>query len=90
MARAFCSGCMSWQTVDSAWRALWIVGDGDLLVTHPEHSCDLDFERPDTVFACGQGSAMVLVERYLQTGCFDRVPFTPTDPDCSAASHCHH
>ena len=67
---AFCSGCLRTQPVDAHWLALWIDGDGDLRVTAPGRGCDLDYERPGTVFACGQGSALVLTERYLHTRSF--------------------
>jgi hypothetical protein len=70
MPTAFCSGCLRTQPVDRNWRALWIDGDGDLHITAPEHACDLDFERPNTVFACGEGSALALVERYLHSRSF--------------------
>jgi hypothetical protein len=62
---AYCSGCMQEELVDKSWLALWIDSDGDLRITQLEKGADLDFERPDTVFACGQGSALVLTERYL-------------------------
>jgi hypothetical protein len=65
MATAFCSGCLRIEPIDKNWRALWIDSDGDLCISSPEHGCDLDFERPRTVFACGQGSALTLTERYL-------------------------
>lgn len=70
MKTAFCSGCMRDQPVDANWVALWIDGDGDLRITAPEKGCDIDYERPDTVFACGQGSALVLTERYLHSRSF--------------------
>jgi hypothetical protein len=58
------------EPVDERWRALWIDSDGDLRLTKLERAGDMDFERPDTVFACGQGSALVLVERYLHHASF--------------------
>lgn len=70
MRTAFCSGCMRMEPVDANWVALWIDSDGDLLMTSPERGGSLDFERPGTVFACGQGSALVLTERYLHRANF--------------------
>ena len=67
---AFCSGCVAIEPVDANWRALWIDPDGGLKITDPERGCDLDYERPNTVFACGQGSALALTERYLQSAGF--------------------
>lgn len=71
---AFCSGCMCVQRVDANWRALWIDSDGDLIATRPEFECNLDFERPRTAFACGQGAALRIVERYLHAGTFELAP----------------
>lgn len=71
MRTAWCSACMRFETVDANWRALWIDSDGDLRVGQPERGCDLDFERPNTIFACGEGTALVLTERYLHTRNFD-------------------
>ena len=68
--QAYCSACMRTQAVDVHWVALWIDSDGDLRITRPEKGCELDYERPDTVFACGQGSALALTERYLHWGDF--------------------
>jgi hypothetical protein len=58
------------EPVDKSWRALWIDADGDLRISSPEKGCDLDFERPGTVFACGEGSALALTERYLHSTSF--------------------
>jgi hypothetical protein len=69
-AKAYCHGCGCVQAVDANWRALWIRSDGDLITTWPEHACDIDFERPGTAFACGQGAALRIVERYLHSGSF--------------------
>lgn len=66
---AYCSGCMRVEPVDAHWRALWIDSDGDLRVSALEHS-GVYFERSGTVFACGQGSALKLIERYLHSASF--------------------
>jgi len=58
------------ELVDKHWLALYIDADGRLVCAPPERGCDIDYERPDTVFACGQGSALVLFERYLHTRSF--------------------
>jgi len=67
---AWCSACMRYERVDRHWLALYIDSDGRLITAQPERGCDIDYERPDTVFACGQGSALVLFERYLHTRSF--------------------
>ena len=67
---AFCSGCMRVEAVDAHWLALWIDSEGRMTMSLPERGCDIDYERPDTVFACGQGSALALTERYLHSASF--------------------
>jgi hypothetical protein len=67
----YCSACMRMQPLDENWRALHIDSDGDLVLTRPEKDGEHFYERPNTVFACGEGSALVLVERYLHTRGFD-------------------
>ncbi|QHN04397.1 hypothetical protein FTO74_14270 [Granulicella sp. WH15] len=78
--QAYCSGCMATQPIDANWRALWIDSDGDLLMSRPERDGDIDFERPGTVFACGQGAALCIVERYLHSGTFDHAPESINEP----------
>lgn len=67
----FCSACMRMQPLDGKWRALHIDSDGDLVLTTPEKDGDNFYERPNTVFGCGDGAVLVLVERYLHTRGFD-------------------
>ena len=68
---AFCAACFRVEAVTDKWRALHIDSDGDLLMTRPAAGGVLDYERPATVFACGEGTALALVERYLHSGTFD-------------------
>lgn len=63
---AFCAACMRYEPLDANWRALWIDCDGDLRISRPERS----YDRCDAVLACGEGSALVLTERYLHLGTF--------------------
>ena len=70
MKTAYCSACMRDEPVDKHWLAFYIDANGRLVCAEPERGCDIDYERPDTVFACGQGSALVLFERYLHTRSF--------------------
>lgn len=72
----FCSVCDRTHEVDHLWRALHIDADGDLLLTRPERNGATEYERPGTVFACGEGAALQLVERYLQSGGFEHLPTT--------------
>lgn len=73
---AFCSGCAGLQPFDAQWRAVWIDSDGDLVMTSPEKGGDLDFERPNTVFVCGQMCALKITERYLHSGSFEQAHAT--------------
>ena len=66
MKTTFCSGCLREQPFDSQWRALWIDSEGRLVISQQER----DFERPEAVFACGEGSALALTERYLHSRSF--------------------
>ena len=70
MRTAYCSACQREELVDKHWLAFYIDSDGDYVATQPEHGCDIDYERPNTVFACGQTTALVLFERYLHTRSF--------------------
>ena len=62
---AWCGGCGALQQVDQHWLAFFVDSDGRLIQSVPEKGCDLDYERPGTVFACGQGSALIIFERFL-------------------------
>ncbi len=79
------------QPVSRHWRALWIDGDGDLICTLPERGCDLEYERPGTVFACGQGAALALTERYLHShsfgACEDLSPAQPGHTGDASTQH---
>ena len=67
----YCSACFRDQPFDARWFALHIDSDGDLILTRPVMEGAIEYERPNTVFACGQGTALVLVERYLHCGSFE-------------------
>lgn len=76
----FCSACFQRHEVDARWRALHVDADGDLLLTWPELNGASEYERPGTVFACGEGAALQLVERYLQSGGFELLPSPDGEP----------
>lgn len=65
-----CKACDEIQPVDGHWRALWVDAKGALRVS-PAMAVDERCFYGDTVYACGQGSALVLVERWLHTGTFE-------------------
>lgn len=70
-AERYCDACMKMQPFDSEWKALWIDADGDLRMTDADREGTTAYERAGTVMACGQGSALVLVERFLHTRGFN-------------------
>ncbi len=78
---AYCSACRSQQPFNATWRALHIDGNGDLRITRPEAAGAIEFERPDTAFACGEGTALLLVERYLHSGTFSLIDRHVADDD---------
>ena len=64
----YCSGCGEIQPVDGHWRELRVSFRGNLVVSAPfEPVLGGCYE----TLACGQGSALVLIERYLQSGTFE-------------------
>ncbi len=67
----YCDACMKMQPIDSKWKALWIDADGDLHMTDADREGTTAYERPGTVMACGQGAALVLVERFLHSRGFN-------------------
>ncbi len=86
MPKAFCSSCLCDRVIDHKWRAIWIDTDGDLVVSVPSKECDIDFERPGTVFACGEGCALVnhrTLPVHQQPG---TAPRRPLQGDCMTAT----
>jgi len=75
----YCSGCLREEPFDKNWLALWIDSEARLVISRQER----DFERPEAVFACGQGSALALTECYLHHGSFQHAPdvLGGVDPD---------
>ena len=67
----YCAACFRQQPVDGQWRALTVEPGRGLLIAELEAAGAPEYQRPNTVLACGQGSVLTLVERYLQNGAFD-------------------
>lgn len=66
-----CTACGHLQQVDAHWRALYIDHSQRLVMTAPLLPEEINRQQNGAVFACGQGSALVLVERYLHCGSFE-------------------
>ncbi len=67
----FCSACMRMRPLSQRTRALHVNLRGELTISQPEHMGIAEYERPGTIFACGDGDVLVLVERYLHTRGFN-------------------
>lgn len=74
----WCSACGRYEQPNDEWRALWIDSDGNCRIGHrASDACIEEKWTPfssaddDTVYACGQLTALTLVERYLERGTFD-------------------
>jgi len=72
MNTAYCSACAEFQPVDGNWRALWIDSDGDLRISALGRAENRQYDRERVVLVCGQGTALVLTERYLHSGSFEQ------------------
>lgn len=72
----WCHACGKVEDFDANWFEVWIGSDGECTI-HPitDPSQYSKQFRSDT-FACGQLTALILVERYLHTRTFDPAPST--------------
>jgi hypothetical protein len=74
---AYCAGCGEAQPVDAHWRGLRIDCYGVRISNPflPELGMSYD------ALCCGQGSALILVERWLHTGTFVPAQAHITQPE---------
>lgn len=73
----WCHACGKIEDFAGGWFALYIAPYGECVLARVDDDEFASYR--EEVFACGQLSALVLVERYLHTGTFDPpVPATPT------------
>ncbi len=86
MTTAYCTACDQAQPVDAHWRVMQITGGGTLKISAPFEPRPGDYF-PDSALACGQGSALVLVERFLHSGSFEAVQTVPQHQDQETVAH---
>lgn len=73
----WCHACRKMEDFDTSWFELWIDIHGNCTIQRVIANYEPQFE--EDIYACGQMTALVLVERFLHTGTFDPpVPATPT------------
>lgn len=74
----WCSCCEKHEQPNGEWRALWIDGSGNLICSRPWEAPMRDYLQ--VRYACGQQTALVLVERYLSTGDLQRSKTAVAEP----------
>jgi hypothetical protein len=74
----YCAHCERHEQPNDEWRALWIDGSRNLIVSRPWEALMRDYLQ--VAYACGQGAALVLVERYLSTGELSRSTRPAAEP----------
>jgi hypothetical protein len=67
----WCHACQKVETFDSGWYEVWIDNDGRFVAQPVTDPADHHNQFRGDTFACGQGSAMVLFERYLHSRTFE-------------------
>lgn len=77
----FCHACGKFEDMlHGGWFELWIGSDGECVVQPIPEPLNYFPQLRGETFACGQLSALVLVERYLHTGTFDPPVLAPPTP----------
>lgn len=69
--KRWCHACGKVEEFGDGWFEMWIDRDGSCRIKPVEDAGMYHMQFRSDIFACGQGSALVLVERYLQSGGFD-------------------
>jgi hypothetical protein len=67
----WCHACGRPEDFDSNWFELWVGSEGECVIQPVSDPTDYHKQFRGDTFACGQLSALVLVERYLHTGTFN-------------------
>jgi hypothetical protein len=80
--KRWCHACQRVEDFDASWFEAWIGTDGELVLQPVSDPTDYHKQFRGDIFACGEGSALILVERYLQSRTFDPTPARThsTDP----------
>ena len=80
----WCHACCKAEPFDSGWWEAWIDSEGRCVVQPVSDPADYHKQFRGDTFACGQLSALVLVERYLHTRTFDPAPAPEPRPEFTA------
>lgn len=67
----WCQACGKVEDFDDRWFELWIDSEGACRVKPVTDAGTYHMQFRSDIFACGQLTALVLVERYLHSGSFD-------------------
>lgn len=67
----WCHACCCIQEFNAGWYEVWIGTQGEFVSQPVSDPYDYHKHFRGDTFACGQGSALVLFERYLHTRTFD-------------------
>ncbi len=80
--KRWCYACGKVEEFDGNWFEVWIDTKGQCVVTPVVDPAEYHNEFRGDIFACGQLTALILLERYLHTRTFDLpVPAPDYTPD---------
>ena len=77
----WCHACGRPESFNGGWYEVWIGTEGELVMQPVSDPADYHKQFRGDIFACGEGSALVLVERYLQSRTFDPTPARAPEPE---------
>lgn len=83
ISQRWCYACGKAEDFDGNWFEVWLDTKGQCVLA-PVSNPDDHNEFRDEVFACGQLTALILVERYLHTRTFNPAPTSASAPDYTA------
>ena len=75
----WCHACQRVESFDPGWFEVWIDADGRFVAQPVLDPTDYHNQFRGDTFACGQGSAMVLFERYLHNRTFEPQSHLPAE-----------
>ena len=82
--KRWCYACGKAEDFDAAWFEVWLDDKGRCVLTPVTNPVEYHNEFRGDIFACGQLSALVLVERYLHTRTFNPAPTPEPRPEFTA------
>ena len=77
----WCHACGRAEKFTRGWYEVWIGSEGEF-VSQPVTDPDEYYKQfRGDIFACGEGSVLILFERYLQSRTFDPTPARAAEPE---------